>query len=374
MRRFLFLTVCLVLLALPPEVYAQASLPEPLRVGWLSDVIGSRTECGYFMETPPPTTKVPAPKPLTGVGEDDQRAQRFREIYLLQEKRRLELGCDSVLSGGPIKLALGSTMVPQREIVLRVVGGADLDSLAASLVQQKPRLILVSGTRAAVAVARATNTIPIVMVGVSDHVQVGLVSSLARPGGNVTGVSFLAPELVSKSLQLLAELEPRRTRVVALWNARNSGAELALRRAQETARSLALELVPVPVQDRAGVVAALDAIRSLHADGLLVIADGVFVESRKEIVTFATTQRLPTAFQLRDAVDRGGLLSYGPSETDVETQAAQYVRRILRGARPQDLPIEQPSRFHFVINMNSAKTLGLTIPQALLQRADEVIE
>jgi putative ABC transport system substrate-binding protein len=259
-------------------------------------------------------------------------------------------------------------------VVLRVVGGDDLDTLAASLVQQRVQLIIALGTPAAVAAARATSTIPIVMVGVSDPVQNRLVVSLAKPGGNITGVSFLAPELAAKSLQLLAEIQPRPSRVAVLWNANNSGAELVLRRSQEAARGLGLELLPVQVRDRSGVPAALDTIRAAHADGLLVIADEVFAEKRAKVVEFATQQRLPTAFLLREYVERGGLLSYGPSEEQIHDLAAAYVTKILQGARPQDLPIQQPSQFQLVINLKTAKALGLTIPPSVLLRVDQVIE
>jgi putative ABC transport system substrate-binding protein len=258
--------------------------------------------------------------------------------------------------------------------VIRAMSGPELDKLAAGMIQHKVAMIITLGTAATLAAHRATRTIPILMVGVSDPVRLGLVANLAQPGGNVTGISFLAPELVQKSIELLVQVSPKPSRIGVLWNPANPGAAMVLRAIEPGAASLGVALSPIEARSSADVPEALERAVSMRADGLVVLADRAFGNSRELLVEFARKYRVPTAFQLRDYVDAGGLLSYGPSEQDFNTLTTTYMMRILNGTSPADLPVEQPSRFDLVINLKTANELGVTIPPSLLQRADQVIE
>ena len=272
-----------------------------------------------------------------------------------------------------------------RIIIFKAAAGSSIDALASSLVEQKVAVIIALGTPAALAARRATSTIPIIMVGVSDPVQLGLVPSLARPSGNVTGVSFLAPELVQKSLELLGEISPRPTRIAVVLNPANPGATLVLKTIQPTAQILGMELLPVEAENSAELRFNLDlklfvgsnkssrSNKPLY-DGLLILADPVFNASRSLIIGFARDHKIPTVFQLRDYVDGGGLISYGPNEEEIYDLSSRYLAKILQGTKPAELPVEQPTKFQLVINLKTAKALGLTIPPSLLARADQVIE
>jgi putative ABC transport system substrate-binding protein len=261
-----------------------------------------------------------------------------------------------------------------REIIFKAGSGSTIDALASSFVQQKVAVIVALGTPAALAAKRATSTIPIIMVGVSDPVQLGIVPSLAHPAGNVTGVSFLAPELVQKSLGLLGDISPRPTRIGVLLNPDNPGATFVLKTIQPTAQALGMELLPVEIRSPIGISEILRVVKLNRSDGLLILADPIFNSSRTEIVEFAKMHKILTVFQLRDYVDGGGLISYGPSEQEIYELSSRYLVKILQGAKPADLPVEQPTKFQLVINLKTAKALGLRIPPSLLGRADEVIQ
>ena len=258
--------------------------------------------------------------------------------------------------------------------VIRVMQGPDLDGAASALAKEKVAMIISLGTAATVAASRASQAIPIVMVGVSDPVRLGLVTSLARPSGNVTGISFLGPELAQKGLELLLQVSPRPSQVAVLWNPENPGAAIILRGIEINVQALGIRIVPIEARTTEDVPRALERASSAQADGLMVLADRSFGAARELIAEFAQQHKIPTVFQLREYVDAGGLLSYGPAEEDFYGLTTSYMMKILKGASPADLPIEQPSRFHFVINLKTAKTLGLTIPPSLLQRADQVID
>jgi putative tryptophan/tyrosine transport system substrate-binding protein len=248
-----------------------------------------------------------------------------------------------------------------------------LTALAAELVQL-PVDVLVTLAASATRVARqATTTIPIVFIIVNDPVGQGFVASLARPGGNVTGLSTLSSELSGKRLELLQEAVPGLRRVAMLWNAANPGMALQFREAQATAQVLGLELHSLEVRgpdecDRA-VAAALEA----HAEGLVVLA-GTPVRYLTQIVDFAATHRLPAIYAEPELVKAGGLMSYGPNYREIARRAPVYVDKILKGAKPACLPVEQAMRFDFVINLKTAQALGMTMPPSLLLLADEVIQ
>jgi len=245
--------------------------------------------------------------------------------------------------------------------------------LAAEMVQRRVDLILVHTTPAAIAAKHATQTIPIVFPTAIDPVGAGLVASLARPGGNLTGLSSLAPELSGKRLELLKRAVPGMTRVAVLWNAANPANTAAWHETQAAARALGLLLHAQDVRSPQAFKGAFARTAQAHPDALLVLQDSLITMHRQHVVEFVTQQHLPSVFSTREWVVTGGLMSYGPNFPDLNRRAATYVDKILKGAKPADLPVEQPTKFELVINLKAAKALRLTIPQWLLQRADEVI-
>jgi putative ABC transport system substrate-binding protein len=249
-----------------------------------------------------------------------------------------------------------------------------LRDLAAELVEQKLDLIAAPGTQALLALKAATSTIPIVMIYPGDPIGAGIVSSLSRPGGNITGTSLMVPELGGKRLEILKELVPGLRRAVILWNPKNASTLADLRSIQSAAKLLGAQLHLVSVHAPGGLNDALGQVSRARPDGVLVLQDTLTFNARKDIADFALRDRLITVFTGRVYVDSGGLLSYGPDITVVGRRAAVYVDRILKGAKPSELPIEQPTKFELVINLKTAKALGLTIPPSLLARADQVIE
>jgi putative ABC transport system substrate-binding protein len=250
-----------------------------------------------------------------------------------------------------------------------------LPTLAAELVQAKVDVIVATTSPAIVAARQATRTVPIVMPLSSDPVGDGLVASLARPGGNITGLSLMAPELGQKRLELLQETFPKVSRAVAvLWNPAYLGMRARYEQAQVAAPAVGLTVRSVEVRDTRELDAAFEAIIREHPDALLLLVDPFTISQRARIVEFAAEQRLPAIYESSDFVDVGGLISYGPNIQDLFRRAATYVDKILRGAKPADLPIEQPTQFELVINMRAAKALGIKFPDSILLRADKVIE
>ena len=241
---------------------------------------------------------------------------------------------------------------------------------AAELIQRKVDVIVVESTFAAQAVKSATSTIPIVMAIVSDPVGSGLVTSLAHPGGNVTGLAMLHTELAAKRLQLLKETIPRLSRVAVLWNPATPSHPKAIEQVKAVAPSLSIELTFVSARTPEEFAQAFLAVTREHAQALYVVDDPMFFTYRVTLLKLATNARLPVISSVRDL---GGLLSYGADFGDAFRRSAGYVDKILKGAKPADLPIEQPTHFEFVINLRSAKALGITIPESILLRADEVI-
>jgi putative ABC transport system substrate-binding protein len=234
-------------------------------------------------------------------------------------------------------------------------------------------VIVTAGTAAIVATKRATSTIPIVFAVAGDPVGTGLVASLSRPGGNVTGLSIQATDLTGKRLELLREAAPHLQRLAILGNVGAPVAVLEMRELSQIARSLGIEVATSEIRRAEDIAAAFEAFKG-RADALYVCAEPLVVTNRLRISTFALASRLPTMYGQRENVEAGGLMSYGPNFVDLHRRAADYVDKILRGTKPADLPVEQPTKFDLVINLTTAKAIGLTVPGMLLGRADEVIE
>jgi putative ABC transport system substrate-binding protein len=245
--------------------------------------------------------------------------------------------------------------------------------LAQELVRLQPDVILTAGTPGTLAAKQATQSIPIVTAIAGDPVAAGLVASLAQPGGNVTGLSTLATELEGKRLELFKQAVPALSRVVALLNPANPFTTIAWQALQPTAEALGVQLQPVEARGPTDLDRALAAIKEARPDGLIIVPDRFLLTYRASIVRFMAEHRLPGMFPFREFVQEGGLLSYGPDYTDMYRHAATYVAKILRGARPADLPMEQPTKFELVLNLKTAEALGLTIPPLVLFQADEVL-
>jgi len=248
-----------------------------------------------------------------------------------------------------------------------------LAEIAAELVRRKVDVIVTSGTPAVVAAKRATSIIPIVFAAVGDPVGNGLVASLARPGGNVTGLSLQATELAGKRLELLREGVPGVRRLAIMANVDSPAPAAEMREIQGTARTLGLEVVTAEIRRPEDIAPAFEAFKG-RAEALYVCNDPLVTTHRIRINTLALGVRLPTVYNVREFVEAGGLMSYGPSFLDLYRRTADFVDKILRGAKPADIPVEQPTKYELVLSLKTAKALGITIPQSLLLRADRVIE
>jgi putative ABC transport system substrate-binding protein len=248
-----------------------------------------------------------------------------------------------------------------------------LPELAAELVRLKVDVMVLAGSAAIRPAKEATNTIPIVMANDADPVGSGVIASLARPGGNITGLSNLAPEISGKRLELLKEIVPTLSRVAVFGNSTNPGTAQALKEMEVAAGVFKVQLQYVDVRGPKDIETAFRAASKGHSDALLVLQAGVFNSHRKQIADLAVRSQLPAIYHAREWVEDGGLMSYGVSVTDLYRRAATYVDKILKGAKPADLPVEQPKKFEFIINLKAAKQIGLTIPPNVLARADRVI-
>jgi putative tryptophan/tyrosine transport system substrate-binding protein len=249
-----------------------------------------------------------------------------------------------------------------------------LPALAADLVGRKVDLIMASNPPAALAAKNATSTIPIVFRGGDDPVRAGLVASLARPGGNLTGVSIVPNELTAKRLELLSELVPRARVIALLMNPNNANAERVIRDVQEAARTKGLQLHVLKARSESEIDTAFASLVQLHAGALVVGADPFLTGRHEQLVALASRRAVPSIYAWREFAASGGLISYGPSLTSAFRLVGHYAGKVLKGAKPADLPVQQPTNFELVINLKTAKALGLTIPQSLLLRADEVIQ
>src|SRR6185437_13508119 len=247
-------------------------------------------------------------------------------------------------------------------------------ALVAELIAAKVEVIVTAGTPAALAMKKATTTVPLVMVAVGDPVGTGLVPSLARPGGNLTGLSSVAPDLEGKRLQLLREVVPALSHVAMFINSLNPFHVSSMRQARAAAQSMGIKLQLHDIRKSEDLDDAFAAIRKERPDAVLILADRVFLHNRERMIDFTKEQRLPNVNAYKELVEVGGLMSYGPSYEDMHKRAAIYVDKILKGAKPADLPIEQPSKFTFIVNLKAAKALGVTVPSQLLGLADQLIE
>jgi len=250
-----------------------------------------------------------------------------------------------------------------------------LPALAAELVRLKADILVTGSNPVIAAVKQATATIPVVMAVSRDPVGAKFIASLARPGGNITGLANdTAPEIIGKNLALLKEAVPRISRVTYLWNPVPPGAETSKNALESAARNLGVAFQSVEVRGHADLESAFAAMVRERANGIVVAQDPVTFGSRTHVALLAARSRLPAVYGVREFAEAGGLMSYGPNIADQFRRAAIYVDKILKGAKPGDLPIEQPTKFELVINLKTAKALGLTIPPSLVQRADQVIE
>ena len=256
----------------------------------------------------------------------------------------------------------------------RAQGNMDrIPALVAELVQLKVDVIFTANTPAALAAKKATTSIPIVIVAASDPVEAGLVDSLARPGGNVTGLTRFTAELSGKRLELLKEAFPRISLVAVFWNPGVPGSSLAFKETQAAAQTLGVQLQSLEVRGPNDFDKAFSAIAKKRPGALMVLGDAVTILQRPRILDFAAKSRLPAMYDRTDNVNGGGLMSYGVNEPELFRRAATYVDKILKGAKPADLPVEQPMKFEFIVNLKTAKQIGLTIPPNVLTRADRVI-
>jgi putative tryptophan/tyrosine transport system substrate-binding protein len=247
-------------------------------------------------------------------------------------------------------------------------------ALAAELVRLKVDVIVTQGTPAAAAAKNATSTIPIIMSGGTDPVATGLVQSLARPGGNITGVTIMNEELAGKRLELLKETSPKVSRLGVLWNSTNPGTAVVFKQTQAAAQELSLSLQSLEVKTVNDLQGAFDAATRRGVNGLVLLAAAPIASHLKLVADLAVKNRLPSTYDRSEFVDAGGLMSYGPNVPNISRRAATYVDKVLKGANPGDLPVERPTKFEFVINLKTAKQIGLTIPQSVLFRADRVIK
>jgi putative ABC transport system substrate-binding protein len=253
-------------------------------------------------------------------------------------------------------------------------GPNELPKLVREVLGRPADVIVTVSARVTLAARAATSTIPIVMLGAGDPVGTGLVASLARPGGNITGLSLLVPELSGKRLALLKELMPQAARIAVLANPANPVTVQQWKETQEAAQLMGIALRLIEVRERNDLDDSISVAAQANVSAVDVLGDPVFVENSKQLAELTLKHRLPAIAWQREFADAGGLISYGPSFRDLWRRAASYVDKILKGATPANIPVEQPTKFEFVVNMKTAKALGLEIPSTLLARADEVIE
>ncbi len=249
-----------------------------------------------------------------------------------------------------------------------------LPALAADLVRLRVDVIVAAATPAVKAAQRATTTIPIIIVHSADPVGLGFATSLARPGGNITGLSSLSPELSGKRLELLKEAVPKLARIAVLWNVANPGTVIAFQELQDAARVLKLRVQSLEVRQTEDLAPAVKAVTRQRTVGLLTLLDPLVVSQRTRIVELAAEKRLPAMYPTKEFVEAGGLMAYGPDLVDSYRRAAIFVDKVLKGAKPADLPVEHPTKFNFAVNLKTAKALGITFPPFILIRADQVIQ
>jgi putative ABC transport system substrate-binding protein len=247
-------------------------------------------------------------------------------------------------------------------------------ALIAELISSNVEVIVTAGTPASLAVKKATTTIPLVMIAVGEPVATGLVASLARPGGNITGLTSISSEIEGKRLELLREVVPKVSHIAVLWNADSPVQVIQEKETRAAAQLLGMKMLSLGVRTLEEIEDAFATIVRERPSALLVLADRLFLHHREPIMDFATKHRLPGVHAYQELVEAGGLMSYGPSYADMHRRAAYFVDRILKGTKPTDLPVERPRKFELIINLKAAKQIGVTIPNNVLYRADRVIK
>jgi putative ABC transport system substrate-binding protein len=292
------------------------------------------------------------------------------------------------LSSGASSASENTAVIRQRLRELGYIEGKNIDfeyrsaegkidrlpDLAAELVRLKVDVIVTEGTPTATAAKNATKTIPIIISGGTDPVATGLVQSLARPGGNITGVTVMNEELAGKRLELLKETSPKVSRLGVLWNSANPGTAVVFKQTQSAAQALSLSLQPLEVKTVNDLQVAFDAATRSGVNGLVLLASVPINDHLKLVADLAVKNRLPSIYGRSQFVEAGGLMSYGPNVLDMARRAVTYVDKVLKGANPGDLPVERPTKFELLINLKTAKALNLTIPALVLMRADKVIK
>jgi putative ABC transport system substrate-binding protein len=247
-------------------------------------------------------------------------------------------------------------------------------ALIAELVALKVDVIVTAGTPATQAYQKAKTSVPLVMIAVGDPVGTGIIASLNRPGGNITGLTSISPELEGKRIELLREVIPKLSHIAVMWNPKNAYHAIENKEVENVAAALRMKVLYLGVEAQEQLDNAFAQILKERPGALLVLADRVFLHNRARIMDFATKHRLPGVYAYLELVEVGGLMSYGPSYADMHRRAAIYVDKILKGAKPADLPVERPMKFELVVNLKAAKQIGVTIPQSVLYRADKVIK
>jgi putative ABC transport system substrate-binding protein len=267
---------------------------------------------------------------------------------------------------------------PGRDVIIDHAFGdgseGDLERLARELVARKVVMIVAAGNQAILAARNAAPTLPIVMAAANEPIAAGFVASLGRPGGNVTGTTLLSTTLMGKRLEILKEILPRLARVAVLMNKDNLVHPVALKETRAVAKALGVEILPFEIQGLDSFDRTFAAMSVAGADAMVQLEDAMFVTERARIAALAMQARLPAVYGQRTSVDEGGLMAYGPRIEEGYRNAGKYVDKILKGAKVGDLPVEQPTKFELVVNLKTAKALGITIPQRILLRADEVIQ
>ena len=246
--------------------------------------------------------------------------------------------------------------------------------LIAELLALNVEVLVTAGTPPTLAIKRATSTVPLVMIAVGDPIGSGIVQSLAHPGGNITGLSSIAPELEGKRLELLREIIPQLSHVAVLWNPLNPFHKASLQHARDAAQVLKIKILAVVIKATDDLDGAFKTIENDRPEALLILADRVFLHNRVRLMEFATRHRLPSVNAYHELVEAGGLMSFGPSYEDMHRRAAEFIDKILKGAKPGDLPVELPTKFTLVVSVKAAKALGITVSESFLLRADQVIE
>jgi putative ABC transport system substrate-binding protein len=306
-----------------------------------------------------------------------QQPERIRRVGILMSGADADLELQARVSAfrqALEKLGWSEGFNVQFDIRFAAINSDQYGKLAKEMVALSPEVILGHSTPVATALQRETRTIPIVFLNVSDPIGTGLITSLARPGGNITGLMLYEEGITGKWLALLKEIAPHLKRVALMANPISTPYDYFVSSAKSLAPSLSLDVVPSPIASSADIERVIEAFGRAPDGGLLILPDGTSIQHRDLIIALASRHRLPTVFAYRFFVTAGGLMSYGTDILDQNRQAAFYVDRILRGAKPGDLPVQAPTRYETVVNLKTARALGLTVPPGLLVAADEVIE